>query len=265
MMSNFIFRNRFFGILLMAGFLSSILLAQGQQEEPKLDPMAAKILRTVAERLQAAQQFYFRAEIAYDMVEVADDEEGSDFKVQYHGSIETTVRRHSELRISYKSTEVDREFWYDGKTAVVLAPKENYYSKLAMPNTIDQALDAIKEKTGFSPPLTDFVYSNPTFILLSAFLQDGIYLGLEEVGGVLCHHIVLRMETIDWQAWIDGKRMLPRKFIITYKEVASSPQFTAVYTDWDFYPFIPDDLFIFKAPPGAIQVETVQTTIKGGK
>ena len=44
---------------------------------------------------------------------------------------------------------------------------------------------------------------------------------------------------IDWQIWIDdGMQTIPCKLVITYKTQPSQPQFTALFTDWDFAPRI---------------------------
>jgi hypothetical protein len=48
---------------------------------------------------------------------------------------------------------------------------------------------------------------------------------------------------------------VPRKFVITYKDEPDSPQFTAVFTNWDFATPLPDFLFTFEPPPGAVKVK----------
>ena len=48
-----------------------------------------------------------------------------------------------------------------------------------------------------------------------------------------------------------GKKPLPRKLIITYKELPGHPQFIALLDHWNVKPEISDDLFTFKAPENA--------------
>ncbi len=57
-------------------------------------------------------------------------------------------------------------------------------------------------------------------------------------------------DDIDWQIWIEiGKRQIPRKLVITYKNLPGQPQFIAILRDWvidkpitnfAFKPDIPD-------------------------
>ena len=61
---------------------------------------------------------------------------------------------------------------------------------------------------------------------------------------------------IDWQIWIDaGTQMVPRKVVITYKKEPGQPQFTSVLSDWDFSVRLPDRLFVFEAPEGAVPMD----------
>jgi hypothetical protein len=61
---------------------------------------------------------------------------------------------------------------------------------------------------------------------------------------------------VDWQVWIEvGKQILPRKLVITYVDEPGDPQYSAVLTDWDFTPRLPERLFRFEAPAGAARIE----------
>ena len=42
---------------------------------------------------------------------------------------------------------------------------------------------------------------------------------------------------------------------ITYKNIESSPQYTAILLDWDFYPRTADSFFTFVPPEGAAKVD----------
>ena len=74
--------------------------------------------------------------------------------------------------------------------------------------------------------------------------------------GVPCEHLVFSQDNIDWQVWIQqGARPVPRKFLITYKDEPGSPQFTAIFSDWDFTTKLPDFVFKFDPPPGAAKIK----------
>ena len=104
------------------------------------------------------------------------------------------------------------------------------------------------------------------YALLAPRIEDAFYVGVHTAAGVPCHHVLLIQESVDWQIWIQtGERPLPRKLVITYKDVPGSPQYVAVFTNWEFDPDVPDSLFVFQVPTGAVQVEMVATKIPGAR
>ena len=114
---------------------------------------------------------------------------------------------------------------------------------MPVPAVIDDALDHLMEKYGFSPPLVDFIYQDPYNTLIEN-VEFGFYVGLHNVDGIRCHHLAFVQKNIDWQIWIeDGKQMVPRKLVITYHNEPESPQYIAVLSDWDLDARLSDTLF----------------------
>jgi hypothetical protein len=75
-------------------------------------------------------------------------------------------------------------------------------------------------------------------------VQFGIYLGTADVNGRRCHSLAFVEKDIDWQIWIDtGPQLTPCKLVITYKAQPAQPQFSAVFTDWNFSPRIAGPVF----------------------
>ena len=73
--------------------------------------------------------------------------------------------------------------------------------------------------------------------------------------GVPCEHLAFSQNNIDWQVWIEnGARPVPRKFVITYKDEPDSPEFTAIFSNWDFTTQLPDFVFKFDPPPGSAKI-----------
>ena len=229
-----------------------------------LDPLIEQLLRKTSAHLQAAKQFRFHAEVAFDKIEIKDDEAGSEIKVQYGATVDISVKRRNKLRVSFRGDLVQRDFWDDGKTATLLAPAENYYGQIAVSGGIDGALAKIEEKAGFVPPLTDLVHSDP-YARLVPNIRDASYLGLHTAAGVRCHHLLLHQEFVDWQIWIEASdNPVPRKLVITYKKIPGWPQYRATMTKWEFAD-IPDEAFTFEAPAGAIKVDMIPTKVLGRK
>ncbi len=87
-------------------------------------------------------------------------------------------------------------------------------------------------------------------------VHTGVYVGLHEVDGVKSHHLAFRQDGADWQIWIqDGDQPLPRKIVITYKDLPGTPQFVAFLDKWNLSDRQPESVFEFKPPPNASRVE----------
>jgi hypothetical protein len=48
---------------------------------------------------------------------------------------------------------------------------------------------------------------------------------------------------------------------ITYKNLPAKPQFTAVFSDWDFAPRIAEPVFTPELPPGAHKISFAIVTV----
>ena len=86
------------------------------------------------------------------------------------------------------------------------------------------------------------------------------YVGLNDAAGVDCDHLAFIQENADWQVWIDhGKKPLPRKIVITYKQLPTQPQWGAVFSNWRFDRQLPASLFEPTLPKGAIKTDFVES------
>jgi hypothetical protein len=60
----------------------------------------------------------------------------------------------------------------------------------------------------------------------------------------------------DFQIWIsDETEPAPQKVVITYKTLPGAPQYTAVFSNWNFNPRIATDTFTFSPPAGAGKID----------
>jgi hypothetical protein len=83
---------------------------------------------------------------------------------------------------------------------------------------------------------------------------------MHSVRGVRTHHLALRQESLDWQIWIEaGERLVPKKFVITFKDLPGSPQYTAVFTNWEFSPQLSDFVFLADLPEEAHRIQFINT------
>ena len=115
------------------------------------------------------------------------------------------------------------------------------------------------KKLGVTFPLEDLLLSRPFGDGASKAIS-GSYYGLEPILGAMCHHVGFRSEAVDWQAWIeDGAVPLVRKALIDFKTEPGSPRWMVHLNKLDLETLLPDFVFQFEPPPGAVEIEFVKT------
>lgn len=224
-------------------------LAVAESGKPGVDQRVDTLLRHMSVYLKSASEFSFSTEVNYDRVL----ESGQ--KILYGRRAEVSMRRPDRLHVLVNGDLISERLWYDGKTVVLMDLYDLEYVKFDVPPRIDETLDFMAREYGISSPIADVLYSDP-YAILTENILTGTYIGRPVVRGVPTHHLAFTQNNIDWQLWIeDGAQPVPRKAVITYKNVASSPQFTVWLSDWNFTPKLADSLFEFLSPDGAHQVE----------
>jgi len=220
---------------------------------PVVADQAERLLRQMGEYVGSAEQFTFHADITFDHVLPSGQ------KLQYSASEDVALQRPGRLYVEWSGDLGDRQFWYDGKSVTLYNPATPFYATDAAPADIDAMLDKVVTQLGFAPPLADLLYRDP-YRAMRGNVQYGFDLGMTDVNGRSCHALAFVEKDIDWQIWIDGgPQLTPCKVVISYKTQPSQPQFSAVFTDWDFAPRIAVPVFTPEMPAGLqkIPFETV--------
>jgi hypothetical protein len=199
---------------------------------PVVAEAADELLKRMGAYIGSAQEFTFHAAITFEHVLPSGQ------KVQYEATEDVALQRPGGLYVGWSGDLGDRQFWYDAKTVSLYDPSTPFYASAPAPSDIDAMLDKAVKDLGFSPPLADFLYSDP-YHAVRDNVQFGIDLGVTDVNGRQCRSLAFVEKNIDWQIWIDtGPQLTPCKLVITYKTQPSQPQFGAVFTDWNFSPRI---------------------------
>jgi len=232
---------------------------QGHAQPAGIDQQAEKLLRRMSDYLAGRQQFTLKAESTLEVVLTSGQ------KIQFDSPATLEVSRPNKLRAHRKGDIVNQEFFYDGKTLTLYNPNENLYATTAAPPTIDETLDFAREKLDIIAPASELLYKNAAEKMLKES-SSGFVVGLSVVGGVKCTHLAFRGSEVDWQIWIeDGDKPLPRKFILTSKQVKGEPEFTVLIRSWDVAPKLTDKDFTFTPPKGAKKIEFLQLTAEAKK
>lgn len=223
----------------------------------RIDPLAERILKETGEYLKSIKEFSFHAEIVYDAVVPPDG------KLQYGAAADVAVRRPDKLYFEYSDDNAHRRLWYDGKTVTVLDGLHKVFGVIPGLSSTDQTLDMLMRNYGWSIPLSEMVHSDPYQAVMKG-VQEGHYIGLHKVDGVRTHHLAFIGDRVDWQVWIeDGTELVPRKVTITYKTLPSSPQYSAVFSEWNLAARLPDVIFSPILPKGAEKIEFLEAIKKG--
>jgi hypothetical protein len=240
-------------LAVLCGFFAVGSACAAEMAASAINPEADQLLRAACARLAAAKAFTCKAEVWEDAVVLG-------HKVTTTKTVVAQVRHPDRVQLEIRSPKYSRGFWYDGKALTLLDRVHNLFGTVAVPDTIDKLLDAASDKFGITFPLEDLLVNDPYASAMEG-IKGGAYFGKVNVLGTPCQHIAFSTDKVDWQLWIqDGPTPLPRKLVITYKQEATAPQFTAIFSDWKLKSSLPDKTFVFTPPKGSAKIEILPAT-----
>ena len=176
-------------------------------------------------------------------------------KIQFSSSGQLKLTRPDKLRVRRTGGYADVDLVYDGKTLSLYGNNTKAYVQTDLPGTIDHLVDSIQERTGAAISGTDLLLSN-AFDVMTSDVVASEHVGQGVVDGVECEHLAFRGHDTDWQIWIEaGAKPIPRKYVITSKTLAGSPQYTLRIKDWKTDPIADSEAFTFKPPEGATKAD----------
>lgn len=214
-----------------------------------VDEDAVLVLKKATSAIAGAEKFKVTTEFGFDVLQ----EDGQ--KLEFGARQETTIMRPGKARVSFNRRDgANGGILFDGKQIVVFNPAEKAYAIEPFEGDIDAAFNHLTSELGIPMPLNDFFSSDPASAL-AAKLDSGYVVGESMIAGVLCDHLALRNEEVDFQVWIArGETPLPHRIVITYKNEDGQPQFWAQFIEWDLSPEIPSNLFNFNPPEGSEEI-----------
>ncbi|WLT38717.1 DUF2092 domain-containing protein [Synechocystis sp. B12] len=201
--------------------------------------------------IQSQKTFSVDMAITYDeLLEI-----GS--KVQYSANQALLVAKPNRLRSDYVGDERVTNFYYDGKNFTLQAPNLGFYNTKPAPDTLDGVLDQIDSKYGITLPMSNLFASDPCEDL-KAETESSFFVGNNLVGNEETYQILLQGENRDFQMWISqGEQPVLKKAIITYKDLPGEPQYTVVFSNWNFQPELPSSAFTFTPAKDDVMVEFI--------
>lgn len=207
-----------------------------------------QLLRQMSEKLAQAKNLSFKVNRKLDAALV----EGGN--IAEDSQIEISVSRPNKFQAKSDSKDNDRQVFFDGQNLSIYDETMKVYATVPVAGTIDEGVAKIDTIYGFTPPLAEFILSDP-YKALSQHIKSKAYKGKENIAGVECHHLSLSGDVADSELWIGTADSLPRKLVATFKDREGSPQLQADFSGWNLTPTLDDKIFTFAAPPDAEKVE----------
>lgn len=216
---------------------------------PILEKYALDRLKQMSEKLASTKAFTYRANSFIELQAVT-----GQFLTFFIDS-EVALQRPNKLRVNVSGDVSSFQLYFDGAKASAFDPQKNFHAVSDPLATIDEMLDFVMTKAQINFPSADFMYSDP-YALMTKNLTHAIVVGPSMVDGVHCEHFAYMEPGINWEIWIEnGKRALPLRLAMTYKQVPNFPRFLVEYSDWNLDPKLKADTFVFKIPANSKQIE----------
>jgi hypothetical protein len=218
-----------------------------------IDPDAVAALKRMSDYLGTLKSFELTSNSTIDVVTLSGQ------RVQLGALIRYKVMRPG-IRIDFDGDLRDRQFFYDGKTFTINAPKLNFYATAPAPPTNQEFLKAIYQKFGISLPLDDlFRWNDGDHSDIDA-LTSAFSLGTANIDGVATDHWAFRQGVFDWEVWIEqGDRPIPRKLVIVDRTDPALPAYTA-RLNWTLNPALSASDFTFVPDKSAMRIPLATLT-----
>ncbi len=220
-----------------------------------VDPLAMRVLKAVADPVQQAQTFSFKA-----LVSEEDLASNGQLITSFH-AVDVTVQRPDKIHVIFRGSGQRVDYYSSGGKAYLYAPDAKLYVNLPGKESIDASLDALHAKD-IDVPIGPFLRSN--FYALAEKMVDTAYvIGRVKIGDQDVHQLAFTGDDADWQLWVvggDAPRFVRAE--IVNKNIEGNPRTTIQFLDWNLTPTVSDDDFTFSKPADAHEIDFIP--ISGG-
>jgi hypothetical protein len=220
-----------------------------QAQPAGISPEAQRLLKASTGFLAKQQRFSVDTRITLEIVLKSEQ------KIEFNHTARQSVQRPNKLRAERTGDLVNQVFVYDGKSLTLYNPQDKVYAQVAAPDTLEGMLDFARTKLDIVAPAGDLLYKDAYDILLDG-VTEGFVVGKAVIEGVRCDHLAFRAPHVDLQVWVqEGAQPLPRRFVITTRDLPNAPQFAVTVTKWNLKPDFGAQTFSFTPPAGAKRVD----------
>ena len=206
-------------------------------------------LMGMARFLAGAQQFSFRMNAGYDVVQKSGQ------KIEFEELRKVTLVRPDRLRVDTERSDGDKAVTlFDGQDITIVSPNQKVFASTSKPGDVDDAIFYLLGGLKLQLPLA-MMYLTSLPLELKLRVHSVELVEQSMIMDVPCDHLAVRSKEVDFQIWIPAQGdPLPRRFVITYKNAPGQPQFRANLSDWNLSPNPPSGFFSFSPPEGFVKI-----------
>jgi hypothetical protein len=240
-------------LTLAAAFLLGSGTAPAQEQTPdaageKQDRQAMETLMRMSRYLAGTQRFSVTIDSNYDAIQESGE------RIEFSERRRFLLERPDRARIEVERSDGDQGLLlFDGKQLTAFKPGDNVYATVEQPGTVDMALVYLARDLQVTMPLARLLLTTLPEEMEKR-VESVAFVETETLFDVPVDHLAARTADVDFQVWVaQGEQPLPRRVVITYRDVPGQPQFRADLYDWNVAPEVADR-FAFTPPAGAERV-----------
>ncbi len=215
----------------------------------KQDAQAMETLMRMSRYLAGTQSYSVSIDSNYDAIQESGE------RIEFAERRRILLHRPDRARVEVERSDGDRGLLlFDGKQITAFKSGDNVYATVEQPATVDLALVYLVRDLQVTLPLARlFLTTLPEE--LEKRVESVAFVETETLFNVPVDHLAARTVNVNFQVWVaQGAQPLPRRIVITYRDVPGQPQFRADLFDWNVAPQVTADRFAFTPPAGAEKV-----------
>ena len=245
-----------------------LLHAAPQQQKSTISDEASGALARMGQTLRGAEQFSFQART----IRVYADADRQPLHI-FH-TLKVVAHRPNRMLAEVSGDDGSSKLLFDGKNAIIYSAAQNKYATIPVPEgTIEAMMKEAMGRLGVDFPLADFLSEAPNKAFLTGVTSGRVVDTVTIDGSPYLHLFFSQPPGIELELWVaKDDQSLPRRLIVTYRDLPGQPNFIAEFSDWNFNIHPSDADFTFQPPSDAEQVQlkpaaaaATPTKAKGGK
>ena len=238
-------------IITVLPLATPLLHAAPQQQKSAISEEAGAALTRMGQTLRGADQFSFQART----IRVYADANHQPLHI-FH-TLKVVVHRPNRMLVDNSGDDGSSKLVFDGKTAIIYSAAHKKYAAIPVPEgTIEAMMKEAMGRLGVDFPLADFLSEAPNKAFLTGVTSGRVVDTVTIDGSPYLHLFFSQPPGIELELWLaKDDQSLPRRLIVTYRDLPGQPNFIAEFSDWNFNIHPGDSDFAFQPPAGATQVE----------